>query len=80
MVKVLHFKVLSIIVAIKAIPNSISTEELFKLINMIITEFLQSSLNIVPYAYNSTKMEQKLQQLVFSHLPSHITFIIAYSA
>ena len=80
MVKVLHFKVLSIIVAIKAIPNSISTEELFKLIDMIITGFLQSSLNIVPYACDGTEMEQKLQQLIFSHLPSHITFIIAYSA
>ena len=80
MVKVLHFKVLSIIVAIKAIPNSMSTEELFKLIDMIITGFLQSSLNIVPYACDGTEMEQKLQQLIFSHLPSYITFIIAHSA
>lgn len=71
-------KIPPLIVAAKAIPNSLSARELFDMLHYILHGLLNVGINVVSYACDGTETERAVQNLLVLSADTHFPYTIPH--
>ena len=66
----------SMIIAAEAIPNDLTTEELYLKLKMVISGLKNHGINVISYSCNGTQTERTVQDLLVARATNWVTHVI----